>query len=247
MRSAKEVSNGRSLAEPTESQRDRRTKGPLTGKGQNRKIALLAAARAVFERDGFLAARVADIVDEAQVSQGTFYTYFDSKEGVFREVARLAIEEMVKELHAEQFLEDPMDRIPAALTRYIRAYRANARIIALIEQVGSFTPEMRQMRLDIREAFVERSERGIRRLQTEGQADPGISARAMAELLGNMVDHTCYVWMTLKLPYNEKELLQTLTTIWARAIGVQSYQPGKPLNAAKPRTRNNNSKATARR
>jgi AcrR family transcriptional regulator len=41
---------------------------------------ILAAATDIFARDGFAAASVADILTEAGVSRGTFYSHFDSKE-----------------------------------------------------------------------------------------------------------------------------------------------------------------------
>jgi non-ribosomal peptide synthetase component E (peptide arylation enzyme) len=47
------------------------------------------------------------------------------------------------------------------MQRFVDAYRPNARIIALIEQVGTFTREMRDMRLALRAAFVDRSARDI--------------------------------------------------------------------------------------
>src|ERR1035437_6644952 len=57
-----------------------------TARGRQSRQLLLDAARAVFERQGFLRTRVADISKEAKVSHGTFYTYFLSKEEVFKEI-----------------------------------------------------------------------------------------------------------------------------------------------------------------
>src|SRR5580698_7583907 len=53
---------------------------PRSAKGRRTRARLLEAAKAVFERDGFLAARISDIAAEAEVSHGSFYHYFDSKE-----------------------------------------------------------------------------------------------------------------------------------------------------------------------
>jgi AcrR family transcriptional regulator len=213
------------IAVATTAQRERRTAGPLTGRGQARKDDLLVAARVVFERLGYLDARVADIVKEAAVAQGTFYAYFDSKEAIFRAVAQDVIDGMLTELHADAPVGDPVDRVRGAMQRFIEAYRPNARIIALIEQVGTFTTELSGMRLALREAFVERSVRGIRRLQADGLADPDLDVPVIAEVLGSMVDHTCYVWLALGKRFDEEELLASLTTVWARAIGVDAWSP----------------------
>ena len=53
---------------------------------RGRAQALVEAARRVFERDGFLEARITDITAEAGVAAGTFYTYFTSKEDAFAAV-----------------------------------------------------------------------------------------------------------------------------------------------------------------
>lgn len=216
---------GGSIATATATQRERRDAGPLTVKGQARKAELLAAARVVFERMGFLDARVADIVREASVAQGTFYSYFDSKEAIFRAVAEDVISGMLEALHTDAPAREPLDRVRSAMQRFVDAYRPNARIIALTEQVGTFTPEMRDMRLALRAAFVDRSARGIRRLQSDGLADPALDVPVIAEVLGAMVDHTCYVWLTLGKDFDEEALLSTLTTVWARAIGVDAWLP----------------------
>lgn len=225
MNATRRHAEGRAIAVAASPKRPRRDIGPLTDKGHVRKAELLAAARLVFERYGFLDTRVADIVEEANVAQGTFYSYFDSKDAIFRAVAQGVIDKMLSALHTDAPAEDPVDRVRAAMRRFIDAYRPNARIIALIEQVGTFTPEMRHMRLALRAAFVERSARGIRRLQAEGTADPGLDVPVIAEVLGAMVDHTCYVWLTLGKDFDEEALLTTLTTVWARAIGLDAWGP----------------------
>jgi AcrR family transcriptional regulator len=202
-------------------QQERREAGPLTGKGQARKAALLDAARRVFERRGFLDTRVADIVAEARVAQGTFYTYFDSKDAVFQAVATGVVGEMLVALRADAHGGTPYERAYAAMERFVDAYRPRARIIALIEQVGTFTPELRHLRLQVREAFVERAARGIAHQQEAGIADRSLDPVLAAEVLGAMVDHTCYVWLTLGRDFDRDALLQTLTTVWVRAIGAQ--------------------------
>ena len=203
-------------------QQERREAGPLTGKGQARKAALLDAARRVFEKRGFLDTRVADIVAEARVAQGTFYTYFDSKDAVFQAVATGVVGEMLVALRTDTHSGTPYDRAYAAMERFVDAYRPRARIIALVEQVGTFTPELKHLRLQVREAFVERAARGIAHQQESGIADKSLDPVLTAEVLGAMVDHTCYVWLNLGRDFDRDALLRTLTTVWVRAIGAES-------------------------
>ena len=207
---------------PSPGQQERRETGPLTGKGQARKAALLDAAARVFERKGFLDTRVADIVAEAKAAQGTFYTYFDSKDAVFQAVATRVVGEMLVALHTE-YLPDrtPFERAHAAMERFVDAYRPRARILALIEQVGTFTPELKRLRLQVREAFVDRAARGIAHQQAQGIADPSLDPVLTAEVLGAMVDHVCYVWMNLGKEFDRDAVLRMLTIVWTRAIGAE--------------------------
>jgi AcrR family transcriptional regulator len=236
------------VAVASTAQQQRRYAGPVTGKGQTRRTELLLAARRVFERKGFLDARVADIVEEARVAQGTFYTYFDDKDAVFEEVARAVVDEMLVTLRADTHpgdpytsadpphsSADPYSRMAAANRRFVNAYRPNARILALIEQVGSFTPAMRVLRLALRQEFVDRTARGIRELQNDGQADPDVDPAMVAEVLGTMVEHTCYVWLILGKEFDEGKLLETLTDVWARAIGVAKPDRNRALDPQQTR------------
>src|SRR5262245_32537914 len=59
----------------------------LTPRGHRTRSKLLVAAREIFSRTGFFEVRITDITARAGVASGTFYTYFDSKEELFREVA----------------------------------------------------------------------------------------------------------------------------------------------------------------
>jgi AcrR family transcriptional regulator len=66
----------------------------LRAQGQKTMRKLLEAGRVVFERRGFHAARVDDVVKRARTSHGTFYLYFANKEDLFKALAVDAIEEM---------------------------------------------------------------------------------------------------------------------------------------------------------
>lgn len=48
-----------------------------------KRLALIDAALAVFSRVGFAAAKIDDVAEEAGVSKGTVYLYFESKEKLF--------------------------------------------------------------------------------------------------------------------------------------------------------------------
>jgi AcrR family transcriptional regulator len=207
---------------PGPEQQQRRDAGPQTGRGLARKAELLEAARRVFERQGFLDTRVADIAEEAGVSQGTFYTYYDSKDAIFREVAAELADRMIAALRPEGPRPPTVhEQVDQAMRRFIAAYRAESRLIVVVAQLGQTTPEVASLRLSVREAFVARTARGIRLQQAQGLVDPDLDPWLASEVLGSMVDHTCWVWLNLGKDFDEEALVATLTLVWTRALRLR--------------------------
>ena len=121
----------------------------VTAKGLRTREDLLAAARRVFERDGYLDTRVADITAEAGVSHGSFYTYFSSKQDVFRAIARdigQQFEAAVAPSAADR-VASTFDALDAANRRYLEVYRANSVMWALVEQVATIDQDIHKLRL----------------------------------------------------------------------------------------------------
>lgn len=211
---------------PTDVQQARRDQGPLTRRGETRKQNLLAAARRVFERQGFIDTNVADIVKEAKVSRGTFYTYFDTKEQVFSAVAQEVVGEMLTSMATRIPSEDFSRRVEDVIRRFIAAYEPHARMLGLIEQVGTFSPELRDLRLEARDVFVRRTRRGIERMQEAGVADPGLDVEYTAETLGAMLDQSCHLLFNLNMSFDRGRLVDTLAGIWIKALRIPVLPEG---------------------
>ncbi|NYG59853.1 AcrR family transcriptional regulator [Nocardioides daedukensis] len=190
----------------------------MTDRGAARKDTLLKAARRVFETKGFIETRVADIVKQAKVSHGTFYTYFETKDAIFEAVSRQVIDEMVAGMATPVPTKGVDERVHDSIERFVYAYRPHATMIGLMEQVGTFSPELRDLRLEVRNTFVERTRRGIDRLKGEGRTDPELDVEYTAETLGAMLEYTCYIWFCLDHPFEEERLIDTLAHIWSRAL-----------------------------
>ena len=203
------------------------------------------AARQVFERDGYHEARVTDISAAARASHGTFYTYFDSKEDVFRKV----LERMQADMHARRQSAPPgltpAERIAHANRGYMEEYRRNARMIGIMEQVATAV-ELRSLRREMRGLANSRSSRAIARWQREGWVDPTLDATLVASALGSMVDRSFFVWFVLGEPIDVDRALDTLNLLCARALGVEdrvedgdgdgdgdTARAGKPTSATK--------------
>ena len=117
-------------------------------KGRRTRARFIEAGKVVFARDGFLKSRIADIATEAGVSYGSFYHYFESKEEIFREIAEQMEVRLLSmdDLPPGTAISDPFERIRAANRSYLTAYRANAEIMRVIEEVGSYDREVRESR-----------------------------------------------------------------------------------------------------
>ena len=61
---------------------------PKTHRGETTRRAILNAAEKVIGAAGYADASISQITRDAGVAQGTFYIYFNSKEGIFRELVR---------------------------------------------------------------------------------------------------------------------------------------------------------------
>jgi AcrR family transcriptional regulator len=196
---------------------------PLRADAARNRAALVRAAREVFERDGFVHARITDIARAAGVAHGSFYSHFESKEEALAAVLAEVQEEMLHPGPAAAPTEgsDPVAVIEAANRAYLEAYRRNARLMAMLEQVATVDEDFRRLRLERSDAFVERNAKAIRHLQGAGLADPGLDPDLTALAISAMVSRTAYVAFVLqRVPAEFELLVATLTRLWTNALAI---------------------------
>jgi AcrR family transcriptional regulator len=192
---------------------------PPSRRGQRTRAALVTAARSVFERDGYVDARITDIADEAKVASGTFYTYFDSKEEIFAAVVE-SIEEDMLHMHVRERVgeAEPRALISAANAEYLNAYQRNARLMAVFEQVAQVDGQFRDLRVKRSDAFLKRNAKLIEELQDRGEADPSLDPLVAAEALSWMVSRMAYSVFVLGRPIPIGLLTDTLNQLWLNAL-----------------------------
>lgn len=193
----------------------------LTAKGARTRAALVTAARTVFERDGFVAARIVDIASEAGVAVGSFYGYFDGKTEILTAVLEEAQQDMLHpgELRAAPD-DDPVAVIRESNRAYFTAYRRNVALMRLLEQVAAVDPEFRAVRRRRSRAFVERNARAIRELQEAGLADRQLDPTLAARALSGMVGRLAYSTFAMGERASIDELVDISTRLWANALGL---------------------------
>lgn len=105
---------------------------------------ILEAAKTLFAEKGFEATNVRDIINESNLSPGTFYNYFQSKEEIFE----VLTDEIIKEVRAQiqaSYKNVKMDRaeINKALRQFFQIFLGNPRLMKFLSRNQSYLRELR--------------------------------------------------------------------------------------------------------
>jgi AcrR family transcriptional regulator len=117
-------------------------KAPRTARGERTLRKILDAALYEFGERGFADASIVGITGRANVALGTFYTYFDSKEEVFRAVVG-DLSELVK-TRVAPMLEgegDAIDRERRALAALLDLIASRKQVYRIIDEAEFVDPE----------------------------------------------------------------------------------------------------------
>ena len=197
---------------------------PATERGRRTRERVVAAAHEVFVARGFNDTRMSDIAEQAGVSHGTVYVYFDSKADVLQAVVTQLLDDIAAELRVPQ-ADDASDRIAAANLRYLRVYTAHGRLLRVVDEAGTADDSLSSLLDDFRARHVARVTDDIRRLQQEGRVADHLDANVAGAALSAMVEG-----YTRHSPgYDLQAAHATLTSLWLRALGLPDPQAGPAL------------------
>lgn len=117
-------------------------KRPRTARGERTRRKLLDAAAAEFAENGFHAGSISAITRRAGAALGSFYTYFDSKDAIFRalvsdmsEAVRVAAREAIEPAMA------PLEVERAALAAFLDFAADHKEIYRIIDEAEFVDPE----------------------------------------------------------------------------------------------------------
>ncbi|MEL7680660.1 TetR/AcrR family transcriptional regulator [Citromicrobium bathyomarinum] len=116
---------------------------PATERGRRTRRKLLDAATIEFGERGFHEASIASITRRAGVALGSFYTYFGSKEAIFRDLVR-DLSEGVRQAAAQSLAERELDALEterAALGAFLAFAREHKEIYRIIDESEFVDPE----------------------------------------------------------------------------------------------------------
>jgi AcrR family transcriptional regulator len=188
------------------------------------------AAKEIFERDGFLDARISDIAERAGLSHGSFYHYFESKDEVFREVAA-AVEDRLREpmnsvVFDSSSTASPQERIRQAIRIHLESYREEARIMGVIEQVSRFDQGLSALRFERHRRNLVDIADSIASLQRHGLVDEELNPVVAAAGLGAMTYRFPEMWFVQRLfDCDFDEGVEQLTLLFMRALGLKEAPP----------------------
>jgi AcrR family transcriptional regulator len=118
-------------------------KAPRTPRGERTMRKILDAARAEFGQRGFAESSIVGITQRAGVALGTFYTYFDSKEALFRALVR-DMSAQVRDNVGPAFAEadGALDGERRALEAFLRFAREHRDIYRIIDESEFVEPSV---------------------------------------------------------------------------------------------------------
>jgi AcrR family transcriptional regulator len=177
---------------------------------------ILEAALACFAQKGFAGTRMDDIARRAGITKGTIYLYFDSKESVFKALARASIGEQLAAVRAmvETFPGSSAELLRFVLTTMGNFVRTSDRVILpkmLLAEAGNF-PELAKF---WREEIIERGiglfgsiiQRGVARGEFRAIAPEHAARLCVAPILLIAIWRTTFAQFDAQ-PYDHEGLIE---------------------------------------
>lgn len=148
-------------------------KAPRTERGRRTLRSLLDAAAAEFGEKGFHNASISGITSRAGVALGSFYTYFDSKDALFRALVQ-DLSARVK-AHVGPAIVDAEDQLSAerlALQSFLEFVRLHKEIYRIVDEAEFVDPESYRQHY---ESTAERITARLREAAARGEVRPDVS------------------------------------------------------------------------
>jgi AcrR family transcriptional regulator len=184
----------------------------LRAQGKKTMRKLLDAAMTVFEKRGYHAARVDDIVKVAKTSHGTFYLYFANKEDLFRTLTDDVAEEMTvlsDSLGPVTATDEGYDEIRQWLGRFADIYEHYGPVIRAWTEAETDGTEFGRIGTRVLNAFTRTLVDHIAASQGAAGLDPQIAALAMVA----MIERFNYYRLSRELDVDRDEMLDTTASI----------------------------------
>ena len=173
---------------------------------------LLDAAMEVFDRRGYHAARVDDIVKVANTSHGTFYLYFANKEDLFRALLADVSSEMnalARTLGPVGPGHDGRDELREWLSRFSDLYTHYGPVLRAWTEAETEDSEFGRLGTEMTREFGRALSGRIREANADGRLDPTIATLSLTA----MIERLHYYLLSRDMTVDRERMLDTLATI----------------------------------
>ena len=184
--------------------------GPRTPRGERTWQRVRGAARRTFAERGYAASRVEDIVALAEVSHGTFYTYFDNKASVLDAL----IDDTAAELQA--VVDEPWDgpdgsaAVAAVIERFVTVFAAHGDVVRVWLAASATEPHFRDRLREVRAGYVRRVAEVLAPVLDGTSHRPSDAAAALVA----MVEGYATEGLIEDSAERRREVVHTLSALW---------------------------------
>lgn len=201
---------------------------PTTRRGVRTRERLKSAAREVLSESGYQGLRVADIIERAEIANGTFYRYFRDKDELVLELLRDLLDVLVERSKDPGDARDPRASVRIATQNYFTVYRENASLFAILAEVAQYSPEVEQIWWAARQALNERILETLNWAREQGLLQAGVDTEIMAPLLGGMAEFAAHLRFNVKR-YEDAPLpavVEQIVCIWQGVLRLPDESRG---------------------
>lgn len=178
------------------------------------------AAREAFGNLGWNATRVEDIVGLAEVSHGTFYTYYPNKTAALVDLVECAEADLARLAADEWEAADVRRAIERVVGGLLEVYQRDAVVMRTWLQAAREEPELGERYARTRRRFVERVSQNVEAVaQAGGRTDRPPSFTVAAALVA-MVEHLSYSWVVLGEPHRREDVLDAIVLVWGASLNA---------------------------
>ena len=193
-------------------------KTPRTARGKRTLRKILDAAREEFGEHGFSDSSIVGITQRAGVALGTFYTYFDSKEALFRALVRdmsAQVRDTVGPVLGEA--SDALDGERRALGAFLRFAHDHRDIYRIIDESEFVEPAV------YREHYETTAVRIAARLKAardKGEIGAGFSDRDLDVLAWGMMGANVFLGLRFAVwdKADEQHVAEVMSRVWRRGF-----------------------------
>lgn len=176
------------------------TKARREREKQARREEILNAAQRLFAREGFHATRLDDIAEEAELSKGTIYLYFNNKEDLFLSLVQQRLSQLMDRLRRSvEAVKPALEKISRLVHAYLSFFEENGDFFRIIHSESTrfslnIRDEQRRAILDRYREYVDFVTAVIAKGKRAG-VFKGINSQAIALSLIGLLHSFTFNWI----------------------------------------------------